>query len=202
MSSCTMFHGPGARRAALEEAGRLGRLVAPPIGDEGLKVEDARKVVELMMSVPVGDLIGTIVVGPLDEANPKASDVLLKTLEEFKGDFMQPVLWANDLGDVSQTIRSRCLEKFVAALGVEDDEKLMEGSYKLIEAAVAGDYLTLVDTIKKFDKQEVPLLWALSEVLSNGLENPEYRQIWERLRKVAKWKNPFMSEVLLALMGF
>ena len=202
MSSCTMFHGPGARRAALEEAARLGRLVAPPIGDDGLKVEDARKVVELMMSVPVGDLIGTIVVGPLDEANPKASDVLLKTLEEFKGDFMQPVLWANDLGDVSQTIRSRCLEKFVAALGVEDDEKLMEGSYKLVEAAVARDYLTLVDTIKKFEKQEVQLMWALSEVLSNGLENPEYRQIWERLRKVAKWKNPFMSEVLLALMGF
>ena len=64
-----------------------------------------------------------------------------------------------------------------------------------------GDY-TNPELIKKFEKQEVQLMWALSEVLSNGLENPEYRQIWERLRKVAKWKNPFMSEVLLALMGF
>lgn len=201
MSSCVLFHGPGAKRAAIDEAARLGRLVSPPIGDDGLKVDDARHIVDLMMSVPVGDLMGVIIIGPMDEANPKASDVLLKSIEEFRGDYLQPIMWANDLGGVTMTIRSRCMDRWVNALGVDDDETLMAGSFKIVDAVGKRDYMTIVDTARAFEKREVQLLGSLAEVLATTIDNPDHRALWERLRKVSLWKNPFMAEIIVALVG-
>ena len=80
MSSCLIFHGPGAKAAAMQKAVSAGRLLAPPFGEDGLKTDDAREVVELLFSTPLGMDIGVIVVGPMDEANLKASDVLLKRI--------------------------------------------------------------------------------------------------------------------------
>ena len=102
MASCILFHGPGARQAAEAEAAKIGRLVAPPLGDDGLKVDEAREVVELLMTTPVGDKLGVVIVGPMDEAAAKSCDTLLKTLEEFKGGLIRPILWAHDLSGVPE----------------------------------------------------------------------------------------------------
>lgn len=199
--SCVLYHGPGAKEEALAEATRVGRLVAPPIGETGLKVDEARQITDILLSVPVGERLGVVVVGPMDEANPKASDTLLKSLEEFPGEYMVPILWANDLGGVALTIRSRCLERWVPALGSKDDDVIVEAAFKMIEATIKKDYVTVVDTAKGYDKREGDLLAALSEALSTKLDQVEYRALWDRLRPVLAWRNPFLSEVIIALVG-
>ena len=201
MSSCILFHGPGAKEAALVEAKRVGILVAPPIGDDGLKVEDARRVTELLCSVPLGDKIGVVLIGPMDEANAKAADTLLKIIEEFPGEYTVPILWANDLGGVSLTLRSRCLERFITAMGSDDNDNLVAASFKIIEAVMSKDYLTVVDTARGFDKREADLIKAVSEALSTGIERADYRELWERLRPVAEVRNPFLAEIIVALVG-
>ena len=201
MSSCLLYHGPGAKAAALTEAALLGRLLCPPLGEDGLKVDDARQVVDLLLTPSVGDQLGVLVVGPIDEANPKAADTLLKCIEESSGQYTQAILWANDLGGVTLTIRSRCLERWAAtSLSGEDDDALMASAYRIVEYAIKGDLLAVVDLARKYEKREVSLLGALSEVLATNLDNPAYLKIWNRLRPVTQWKIPWMSEVLLALI--
>lgn len=200
-TSCILYHGPGAKEAAIAEANRIGRLVAPPIGDDGLKVDDARRVTELLMSVPTGELLGVVVIGPMDEANAKSSDTLLKSIEDFPGDYTVPIMWAHDLGAVSMTIRSRCLDRFVTALGSSDNDAVIASAFKIIEATIAKDYLVVVDTMRAYDKREYDLIAALSEALSTGLERDDYRGIWERVREVAGYRNPFLSELIVALIG-
>lgn len=202
MSSCLLYHGPGAKEAALEAGARMGRLVAPPMGEDGLKVDDARTVVGLLTQVPIGDELGILIIGPIDEANPKAADTLLKQIENTTGKYVQPIMWANDLGGVTLTLRSRCLERWAAAgLVGDEDETLIAGSYKLIEAVSKQDVLQVVAIARQFEKREVALLGALSEVLATNLEDALYRQVWERIRKVSQLKNPWMSEVIIALLG-
>lgn len=200
-TSCILYHGPGAKEAAIAEANRIGRLVAPPIGDDGLKVDDARRVTELLMSVPTGELMGVVVIGPMDEANAKSSDTLLKSIEEFPGDYTVPIMWAHDLGGVSMTIRSRCLDRFVTALGTNDNDVVVAAAFRIIEAVIAKEYLTVVDTMRSYDKREADLIAALSEALSTGLEREDYREIWGRVRRVAEFRNPFLSELIVAMIG-
>jgi hypothetical protein len=200
-ASCILYHGPGAKEAALAEAGRIGRLVVPPIGEDGLKVDDARQVAEILLSVPIGEQLGVVVVGPMDEANPKASDTLLKTIEDFPGEYMVPILWANDLGSVSLTIRSRCLERWAATSGVSDDDAIVTAAFQIIDAALAMDYVTLVDTKRPYDKRELELIAAMSEALSTRLDDPACRDLWDHLRAVAGWRNPFLSEIIVAMIG-
>ena len=198
-TSCVLYHGPGAKDFAIAEANRIGRLVCPPIGDGGLKVDDARSITELLMSVPTGELVGVVIIGPMDEANPKSSDTLLKCLEEFPGEYTVPMLWANDLGSVAMTIRSRCLEKWVPALGDKDDDNLVTAAFKIIDAVTKADPMAAIDAMRTFDKREGELIAALSEALSTDLDRPDYRDIWERLRVVATWRNPFISEIFISL---
>jgi hypothetical protein len=166
-----------------------------------LKVDDARTVTELLLSIPVGEQLGFIVIGPMDEANPKASDTLLKSIEEFPGEYTVPILWANDLGSVSLTIRSRCLERWVASTGSKDDDDLVIAAFKILEAVVAKDAVGVVDAMRPFDKRENQIITALSDALSTDLARDDYRAIWDRLRPIAALRNPFLSEVIVALIG-
>lgn len=201
MSSCLLYHGPGAKEAALKEGLRLGRLMCPPMGEGGLKVDEARQVTDLLMSPPVGDQLGVLLIGPIDEANPKAADTLLKCIEESSGDYVQAIMWANDLGSVVLTLRSRCLERWApAALGQDDDESAMAGAYQIIEAVLKKDALTIVSSTRSFEKREGALLTALSEVLASNMNDPQHLMIWGHLRQVTQWKSPWLSEILVALL--
>lgn len=232
MASCFLFHGPNARQAALNQAADLGVLMAPPFGDEGLKIAESREIVDLLMTTPVGDGVGTIVVGPMDDLDPHTSDVLLKNLEEFDGTRVQPLLWAHDLGSVGLTLRSRCLEHWAPLVGNPDEENeiLQAAGWQLVEAALTGDFCVIPAIVKehtgkkkktksessdedesetadvqstKDDKDRgTKLLVAISDCLSAKLDNPDARQLWEQVRKVAAWKNPTPIEIISSLLRF
>jgi hypothetical protein len=211
-NSPILFYGPGARQAALNQAVSMGKLLRDPIGDEGLKVDQAREVAELLMSAPVGEEIGVLVVGPLDNATSgKSSDALLKSLEE-PSPYMQAVLWADDLGGVPPTIRSRCLDRF-APPGAEEESEVEDmtpqTAYLLVQASLTSDYATLVEqitnlTAKDGDKVQEKLnrmVDAIAAILGESQKDPEKRVLWERWRKVALWRNPTAMELLGALVG-
>lgn len=102
-----LFYGAGAKEAALNKAQSLGGFLCEPL--EELPVGKAREVVSLLRTTLVGDehSHGVIVIGPIDQVSTKASDVLLKTLEEPHPN-SSLVLWARDKGSVRPTIESRC----------------------------------------------------------------------------------------------
>lgn len=201
MASCILFHGPGAREAALGEVPSIGRLVAPPYGDEGLKTAEAREVVSSLLSPPVGMEAGVVVVGPMDLAWPKASDVLLKRIEEFNPEVVTPILWANDLGGVSPTIRSRCLERWSPSLeGGEDDEEVVTAAWELVEAVTLNETYRVASALFRVKGKEVDLLNAIGGVLSTDLEDPKKRALWSRLCRVTRWRNPTQIEIAAALL--
>jgi hypothetical protein len=202
VSSCILFHGPGARNAALVASQTLGRLVAPPLGDDGLGVEDAREVVGLLLSTPVGSRKGVLIVGPMDRAGVKAADVLLKRLEEFPEDIVQPLLWAHDLGGVPPTIRSRCLDRWAPGeVSTEDNEAVTNAAWGLIDAALTGDMKEVAGLVRNCAGQEILLLDTLVECLATDLADPNRMAVWGRLRSVAQWKNPAITEIVAALLG-
>lgn len=202
MPSSILYHGPGAREAAILEAHNLGRLLIPPVGDDGLKTEDARMVVELLLSTPVGVKLGTVVIGPMDESVIKAADVLLKTLEEYEGDLVQPILWADDLGSVSPTIRSRCLARW-APPGTETDENesLVSTAWGLVDASVAGNRPVIIELMRSDTERGKALLNALADCLATKLDDPKHLALWKRLRPVTQTLNPSDLEIIVALMG-
>ena len=209
MGSALLFHGPGACAAAKAEASRIGRLVAPPFGADGLRTDDAREIVNLMLSTPVGEELGVIVIGPIDEANPKAGDVLLKRLEEFNDIVVQPVLWAHDLGGVAPTIRSRCLERWVSGAkeSEDEDEFVIQSAWALVDAALARDYGLLQETIKpltgkKFTGCGRGLLLGIADALQTDFQDPHRRALWESVRPITRWKNPTMTEIVAALVSW
>ena len=204
MASCILFHGPGARDAALRKVEAVGHLMAPPYGDEGLKVDDAREMVLQLLNVPLRQGLGVVIAGPLDEANPKAADVLLKSIEEFDGEVVLPLLWANDLGGVSLTIRSRCLDVWCPGVSVpDDDEKITGMAWELVTRFQERDLCGMPGVLgKKFEEKNGPkLVGAISEVVATHLDDPVMRDLWERLRKIARWTNPKPVEILSVLMG-
>jgi len=201
VASCILFHGPGARQAALSRAADIGRLVAPPFGDDGLKVDAAREVVTWLLITPVGRDLGVVVVGPMDMANPKASDVLLKRIEEFPEGVVQPLLWAHDLGGVSPTIQSRCLDEWAPGLDDEEqDDTVMTLAWELVEAALSGE-MERLPSVYQAQGKETELLGAVAGALGTDLDDPAKRDLWERLRKVAQWRNPQIIEIASALVG-
>lgn len=201
MASCILFHGPGAREAALAEAPQIGVLVAPPFGDEGLKAVEAREVVSALLSPPTGMEAGVLIVGPMDQAWPKASDVLLKRLEEFNSDVVTPILWAHDLGGVSPTIRSRCLDRWAPSLeGIEDDEDVVTAAWALVEAVTMNETYLVAKALFRVKGKETELLNAIAGILAADFDDPVKRDLWSRLRQVARWRNPTQIEVAAAIL--
>lgn len=203
MASCLLYHGPGAREAALARANAVGRLLAPPFGEEGvmgLKVDEARAAVALMQASPVGDQVGVIVIGPMDQAAPKSADTLLKSIEEVPP-YVHPILWARDIGGVQPTIRSRCLDIWAPPTGRETEDELLVGTAReLIRAHMASSLWEIPQLVKKLAGRETELLGEVAEALVPHLADPRHRQLWERLRQVAVWRNPQQVEVIAAFL--
>ena len=207
MASCLLYHGPDARSAALKKAEEAGRLLAPPFGDEGLKVDEAREAMSLLFSTPVGTKIGVVVIGPMDQANPKASDVLLKRVEDFEADIVLPILWAHDIGGVSLTIRSRCLAHWAPRTVVSaEDEALKAAGQDAIGAVLNGDFYLIPGAVEKGKGKEIELLGYMTDALYNRPEGDEkslkrIRVLWERLRPVTRRRNPTPIEIIAALVS-
>lgn len=207
--SCRLFHGPGAKQAALDAAEHLGRLLHEPFGDEGLKVDEAREFVSLLQAAPVGDELGVVIAGPLDHAAPKSTDALLKSVEE-PPDCVYPLLWATDLGGVSLTIQSRCLPVWCPnAPPVDGDEQdeLVETTARELLQAVLDDKLWLVPTLvgkvkgtPKHRGREAELVAEVVDAMSVMMSKPKVRALWSRVRVLATWPNPTPLEVMAAFL--
>lgn len=184
----------------MDEAYRVGRLVAQPFGEDGLRVAGAREAVAALMDAPVGDQIGVVVIGPMDKTrSPEACDVLLKSIEEFSP-LVQPMLWADDVGGVIGTIRSRCEERWSPAReDTEDDEEIIKASWDLLDACLRGDVHKIPAIVTSHKGKEVKLIEGLASALSTDFTGPRV-ELWNRLRLVARWRNPSPIEIVAALV--
>lgn len=201
MSSCFLYFGPGAKQAAIKYAEKIGIMLADPIGDDGLKVDEARRVVSLLTNLPVGDKIRSLVVGPVDLALPQASDVLLKRIEEFDDTRSQPVLWANDISTVASTIRSRCLVEYAKDSEEVEDTKLINAGFDLVEAIETGDLYKIPLIISRYKKREHELISSISDALSTGLDKESIRKLWDQFRPLTFFRDPTDVEILAYLVG-
>ena len=209
MASCFLYHGPGAKVAACEEAARIGKLLVPPIGDDesGLKIDQVREAVEHINSVPLGDVRNAVVIGPMDgTATQKSSDALLKTIEDGGSGWVTPILWAHDLGGVTLTIRSRCLDRWAPgeeAVVDDEDDAVITAAWTAIEAALQKDYATLISSLRILRSKEAKgakfLRYAV-DALSTKLENPDARKLWEQMRQTLRSKQPTTLEALASLL--
>lgn len=204
MSSCILYHGPGARAEALDEAHRIGVLLAPPYGDVGLKVDEARDLVS-QLQVPPFEGVGVVIAGPMDKATYKASDALLKTIEEFDPEVAQPILWADDLEDVAPTIRSRCIDRWVwvAPEDREPDEgsdEIESAGRALVRSALSGDLWAIPDYVKAHAGKEHLLLAVAAQAITDDSTEKALR-LWESLRSVSRHRNPTTIEVVAAFLG-
>ncbi len=201
MNSCLLFHGPGARQYALDEAGRIGLLLHEPFGDSGLKVDEAREFVSLLQAPPLGDDLGVVIAGPMDNTKGlKSADALLKSIEQ-PNEYVRPLLWAGDLGGVKGTIRSRCLPVWCPPTGFEPvDEELEEVARELLNAALAGRLYEVPGLVVRMKGKESALLSEVAEAMTVLLDNPRTLLLWERVREAARWRNPTPMEILAAFL--
>lgn len=203
MTSAILYYGPGARAAALEEVYRVGSLLAPPFGDDGLKVDEARAFVD-SLQLPPFEGIGVSVVGPMDRATPQASDALLKTVEEF-GKYVLPILWAHDLEGVTPTLRSRCLDRWawVDPDDIEPDEdsdELEAAGRGLVKAALSGELWAIPGYVNDHKGKEHELLNIAAEAIYRD-GSIEALRLWESVRACAEHRNPTPIEVIAAFLG-
>ena len=200
--TCNLYYGPGARQAAMDEARTRGRMLAPPFGDDGgLKVKEARQLVLLLSETLVNEEIGVIVAGPMDQATTDASDALLMSIEEYDPRYVQPVLWADDVGGVLPTLRSRCEERWIASLGEEEDEAMVSTAWDLIDSALANQLALIPMVVAEYEGKEHALLGALAGALALASPmTPGHLALWERIRKVSRYRNPRHFEITCALL--
>jgi hypothetical protein len=198
--SSILFHGPDAYQAAMTHS-QSGVLMADPFGLDGLKVDDAREAVSTLLSIPIGNRKGFVIIGPMDMSNPKASDVLLKTLEEHSFDYVQPILWADDISNVALTIRSRCVAKFCPQVtDVTYEEDLVGKSWELIFAIKAKEYYKVPLVISQIKKDIQEFLPVFLSGFQMNLADDTFREIWMNLRMVLSYKNVTQTELVSVLL--
>jgi hypothetical protein len=188
-----LIHGPGAKIRAEEEGAKLGR-VSHRFGEEGLKVADAREIVLFTIEPPFypDGTLPVAIIGPMDDAQPKTQDVLLKSVEECTD--VGLVLWARDAGSIAPTIRSRCLT-YWAPLAERGIPSLGEAGKELLEYWVAGHFAEAIQVAISHSKEIPELLEALCYLVARNWA--DYGHLWIRLRKVVRYWNP----TLLSLVG-
>lgn len=196
-SSPILFHGPGARRAAMAKVSVIGRLIHEPFGEKGLKIAESREIIELMNSAPVGDKPGVLVMGPMDRATRSSQDVLLKNIEEFDDRIVRPILWAFDETEVVATIRSRCLRQWCPG-AMSRDEEAIEAARSAVDCSLIRDVPGLVEVLK--DKDPRAVLEATAQVLAEGGIDDSTKNLWEQVRAVLRFKNPTPTETLAAFL--
>jgi len=195
-----------AREAAVTWAEREGRLIAPPFGDAGLKVDTSREIVELLGMTPVGDRVGTVVVGPLDLDRVKsvnAVEALLKTLEDLPHHIVRAAVWAEDIGAVLGTIQSRTVEEWCpASPDAQPEAPYLQTATSLCEASLRRRTAAVIELLKEHAGSEGDLLRASAVVLSTKDEwKLEARlTLWESLREVLSTRKPSPQAVLAAYL--
>jgi hypothetical protein len=198
--SCELYYGPDAAQTAQDAARRAGR-VAGTYGADGLKVDEARTIVSRSGIPPVGGGLSVFLVGPIDLANHKAVDTLLKTIEE-PPPFLKIILWAKDLGEVRPTVVSRSLHIWCPAEGSGVDDELLDMAGEALNAFKRGNMLTLLTLTEEHGKSD-PREWlaALAEALVLSGEQKKLSSWWVRARKALSQTHVTLSDVVLTYYG-
>lgn len=198
--SAPLYYGPGARERALGDARSLGRLLCPPLGwqdiegrksKKPLAIDEARQLVQLLNSTPVGSQIGVVVIEAIDRAENKSSDVLLKSLEDYDPKRVVPFLWAFDLYEVRDTVRSRCHAIFAPGEEVHLD---LSGAGDLLLLGRTGEAILQLQSLQG---REIEILQGLAAYFVQQ----EAWDWWERIRPATANPKPTWLDLLLALMG-
>jgi len=194
-----LFHGPSARDKAVSLSLEIGRPVGDPVGDKGLKVDDSREIVELASHSGIGDKAPTIVVGPIDQASPEASDALLKTLEDLAEGPLRIILWADFLNEVSPTIQSRTIQIWCPPdkLWIDPLSQYSEQANKLFEALLKKDQSRVLDLVGGARDNWADLLQALCGSLAQHVLSEPKRvlETWNRFRLVLDGRGSFLVAV-------
>ena len=201
MSSPLLYHGPTSFDEALVEAHKIGRLLCPPVGEGGLKKDEARDLVELLSYPPIGDALGVVVIGPMDICLPASGDVLLKTLEDGSDKHNRIILWAHDLGEVRPTVKSRCLPIWCGGDFIIEDE-LSDLSERLYQAFLDRDLFEITSTVLDSKSKESEVLRAFVDLLSEDIS--KHLDFWESIRPLcgrrkmtsAQFMEPFIKRCL------
>jgi hypothetical protein len=201
--SPVLYHGPTAQGRSAEAASAWGRVLGS-FGHprDGLNIEAVREAVSVMAAPPVGDVRGSVVVGPIDVLTLEGvADVFLKTLEERNPRGPRPFLWAWDLGSVRPTIQSRCLVEWCPGT-VRYDKTTTEAARAAVDASLARSTAGVIeafDEVRKGWKDDGDdFLRAAVQVLA-GRTEPNRLQLWASIRPL------FMSGAVTcdeALAGF
>lgn len=198
-----LYHGPAAQDAAMKVA-KQGRMMCPPLGLDGLKVDEARTAVKYLSTRGIGDKRGVLVIGPLDLANEKACDVLLKSVEEIDPLGTFPVMWAHDLEEVPRTLSSRCRCLWVGGVRLSVEQEMAERAGRVMVSVEAGDINDLLFQVKgekNLDALARAICQEVSRRLREGSEEEFLLRVWSRLRRELKHKIQTRIGLTHALLG-
>lgn len=163
-----LFYGASAYRAAVDHAQRIGPAIHPALGvrvekerTRYLNAEEARQVVTLLQSTPLFPP-QTLVLGPVDMFSDKVCDALLKSLEEYT--LVVPVLYAQDLAGVRNTILSRSLARYAPGEESHPDRTFF------LRAAREGCWHDALPLLKEVRGNEIPFLKSLAYTVQCELE--------------------------------
>lgn len=181
-----IFHGPNALTTSQLQL----TLARPPFGTSKAEVmsfvDSAR--------IPPPSTGTAILLGPLDDVLLGSSDVLLKTLEENPEFGPVLALWANDIGSVSRTIRSRCLDVWChGSSNVSPD--LDESASSILECVGTKNYLRLVSEVQRWKDDLTSLVMAISSKLVGNA------RLWSTFRPVTRMRTLTVPMVVSALIG-
>lgn len=179
-----LLYGPGAKEHLITLS-KGGRMLSSPFGETGLKIEEARSIVELSNNLPPGKEDCLIVIGPMNRATPASSDVLLKLIEE-PPDKLKIILWAEDLQGVLPTIISRCWLKWCYA---EEECKREKEAKVLLECLLKKELAEALKVLEESKKFLEEVLVSVVTLISREEPNTRYNGIWRGIRKVLKEKN-------------
>ena len=203
-----LYHGPEARGKACEEAHRVGRMLCDPIGDGGLKTEDAREAVSIVAAGTIGDATPTLVIGPLDSATPEAADALLKTLEDLSG-YVTLCLWAECVGSVIPTIRSRTNAVWCPAgpTWIDPVAPFEPEARRAVGSVFGGNPGTAIRIVEEHGKsgklvaREELLLRAMCRVLATKVEEHPRKTmaLWANIKKALRHPTPLACSAAMVL---
>jgi len=202
MHTPTLYHGPNAESVCYDEALLFGSLLRKPFGmeGEGLKKEEAQEVARLNRAGAVKPC--SIIVGRLDQAKPISSDALLKVIEE-PFDKVRLFLWADDLGGVSPTIKSRCRPVWCGAEEGSEDSCEFD-KVELFQRWADNDLSFFIGALMDNKGKERQIVEAFIEGCMNSIGSDAEKAEdlpWARLRELLKLKKLTPSQVVEGLFG-
>lgn len=182
VATVRLFHGPAAQQRAQEWVLTWGEVLARVGFESTLKVQEARDAVDRVSTPLVTRYPQAILLG-LDGAEQRATDPLLKTLEEGVGPGCpRLVLCVGDLTDVVPTVRSRCL-----ALWSPGGEQVDGETVDQVALQMAGNISDLVRGVPKS-----PRSWVDGLAVAI-LEGRAPLESWGRVRGLIDQRVPYLG---------